>query len=245
MKLLHKAYWFGSTPRELAKPMYNEITNYFEIIECGNDISIISEPDIPLCFFFIKSHDDINLFKSLTRICKNLNKKAIVIYSGEVNHQSISTGRYIYSSISTECEDIENWVTSLNLKIRLDYSKYPTSGVIDSTPTLKASNNPDIDQVVSYINSNLPSQLREEAFAEQCHYSVTYFSKVFRKTMGISFRDYVISKRISLAKQMLVEDKQTKVAVVAYQCGYKDVSYFSRIFKKKTGLTPAGYRQQY
>ncbi|GAL10737.1 transcriptional regulator AraC family [Vibrio astriarenae] len=102
-----------------------------------------------------------------------------------------------------------------------------------------------IEQTLQFIDNNLAVNLNESLLAAQVDYSTTYFSKLFRKSTGVSFRDYVISKRISLAKQMLVEDKAMKVAVVAYQCGYRDVSYFSRIFKKKTGLTPAGYRQQY
>ncbi|MEF3034474.1 helix-turn-helix domain-containing protein [Pseudomonas aeruginosa] len=41
---------------------------------------------------------------------------------------------------------------------------------------------------------------------------------------------------------MIEADTESKIAVIAYQCGYKDVSYFSRIFKKRTGVTPASYR---
>jgi AraC-like DNA-binding protein len=59
------------------------------------------------------------------------------------------------------------------------------------------------------------------------------------------FRDYITEKRISLAKKMLTEEDSMKIAYIAYQCGYRDVSYFSRIFKKKTGLSPASYRQQF
>ncbi|WP_436317789.1 helix-turn-helix domain-containing protein [Vibrio agarivorans] len=102
-----------------------------------------------------------------------------------------------------------------------------------------------IEQALCFIEENLANSLNETSLAAQLDYSTTYFSKLFHKSTGTSFRNYVIAKRISLAKQMLTEDKAIKVAAIAYQCGYKDVSYFSRIFKKKTGLTPASYRQQY
>jgi AraC-like DNA-binding protein len=245
MKLLHKGYWFGSSPLEMPEPLRYELTNYFKIIECGQDISVLSEPEIELCFFYFNDNGDISLFQSLTRLCKNLDKKMIVIYSGGINSTITSATRYIYSSFSTKSEDVDTWVTSLNLNIRLDYSSHSFSKALKVAKPSSTKPNPEISEVVKYIDSNLPSPLREEELADHCHYSVTYFSKLFRKTMGVSFRDYVMSKRISLAKQMLVEDKYSKVAVVAYQCGYKDVSYFSRIFKKKTGLTPASYRQQY
>ncbi|MEF1228493.1 AraC family transcriptional regulator, partial [Vibrio fortis] len=43
--------------------------------------------------------------------------------------------------------------------------------------------------------------------------------------------------------EIMQRDTDSKIAVIAYQCGYKDVSYFSRIFKKRTGVTPASYRR--
>ncbi|WP_394240357.1 helix-turn-helix domain-containing protein [Vibrio astriarenae] len=245
MKLLHKGYWFGTEAKLLPDTMYSEITSYFDIIECENDISILSEPDIHLCFFFFNSDKDITVFHSLIRMCRNLNKKVIAIYTGEANSTITSASRFIYSSITTDTDDICGWAANLNVNIRLDYSHHACVRRLNHKSSTIETSAPEFEAVIRFIDSNLPSQLREEELAEKCHYSVTYFSKLFKKMKGVNFRDYVISKRISLAKQMLVEDKQTKVAVVAYQCGYKDVSYFSRIFKKKTGLTPAGYRQQY
>ncbi|MGR5542331.1 hypothetical protein ACPV5V_27670, partial [Vibrio campbellii] len=51
----------------------------------------------------------------------------IVIYSGGINSTITSATRYIYSSFSTKIEDVDTWVTSLNLNIRLDYSSHSFS----------------------------------------------------------------------------------------------------------------------
>ena len=101
----------------------------------------------------------------------------------------------------------------------------------------------DLVEILRYIDKNLSRTIREEDIAEYCHYSVTYFSKFFHKSIGVSFRDYLTLKRISLAKQLLSEQRKDKISFIAFQCGYNDVSYFSRIFKKKTGFSPAIYRQ--
>jgi AraC-like DNA-binding protein len=84
---------------------------------------------------------------------------------------------------------------------------------------------------------NINKEIREKEIAEKCHCSTTYFSKKFHLHFGVSFRDFVCDKRILLAKKLIEADTESKIAVIAYQCGYKDVSYFSRIFKKRTGVT--------
>ncbi|MCE7637465.1 AraC family transcriptional regulator [Vibrio fluvialis] len=97
--------------------------------------------------------------------------------------------------------------------------------------------------ILRYIELNITKEIREEDIAAYCHYSVSYFSKLFHKVIGISFRDYICNKRIAMAKRLLVDERNAKIAFIAYQCGYHDVSYFSRIFKKKTGISPGVFRQ--
>lgn len=92
------------------------------------------------------------------------------------------------------------------------------------------------------IETQLEGELREDDLASQYGYSVAYFSRTFHSLLGISFRDYLCRKRIALAKRLLIEQPNTKIAVIALQCGYKDLSYFNRIFKKKVGLSPGKYK---
>ncbi|MDR9825869.1 AraC family transcriptional regulator [Vibrio sp. FNV 38] len=245
MSAISKGYWLGGLTNKLAECLKIELDKYFNITECHNDLSIISEPNVIYCFFYFSSSDDFNKFQSASRLCKNLNRYLIVIYSPSIADKSAFDQPFIYSSISTHDENFESWAANLNLSLRMDFSHQVPPQIVPKSSDTKSPQNSEIADIVQYIDENLPNQLQEEALAEKCHYSVTYFSKLFSKSMGVSFKDYLINKRISLAKEMLIEDKSAKIAVVAYQCGYKDVSYFSRIFKKRTGLTPAIYRQQY
>jgi AraC-like DNA-binding protein len=103
----------------------------------------------------------------------------------------------------------------------------------------------EINKVLRYVEQNLHKEVREEDVAALCHYSASYFSKYFRKHLGVCFRDYLIEKRLTLAKDLLKNQPNVKIAYIAYQCGYQDISYFARIFKKRVGVSPATYRQQY
>lgn len=68
-----------------------------------------------------------------------------------------------------------------------------------------------------------------------------YLAASFKKEVGLSVIDYITKKRISLAKEML-EQTNLQILQIAYYIGYNDLSYFSRVFKKQTGMTPTEYK---
>ncbi len=243
MDVLRKGYWIGKSISFIPKDTLYSIERYFQLVENGHDVSVLSEPDIHFCFFFYEKKTNQALLITAIKICKNLRKNLVLIHEGEIEHSLISLG-VIFDHINILNSDINKWLENLSNSINENFNEH--SEVIDfknsSSTVSKSSISKDILGILRYIELNLSKTIREEDVAEYCHYSVTYFSKVFHKSVGMSFRDYLTSKRISLAKQLLTKDRKTKIAFIAYQCGYKDVSYFSRIFKKKTGLSPGAYR---
>lgn len=78
--------------------------------------------------------------------------------------------------------------------------------------------------------------------ASDAGYSVDHFSRVFREVMGQSPRDYQVTARIDRARQLLSESSLT-VSQIADALGYRDVYFFSRQFKQRTGRSPTQYRK--
>lgn len=72
--------------------------------------------------------------------------------------------------------------------------------------------------------------------------SEVYFRKLFKEAFGLSPSQYLISLRIAHAKNLITYEK-ISVAEVATRSGFSDIYYFSRQFKKETGLTPTEYRR--
>jgi AraC-like DNA-binding protein len=68
------------------------------------------------------------------------------------------------------------------------------------------------------------------------------FFKWFKEQFGITPLEYINRERIKLAKQIL-SDKENSVSSVGYQCGFTDVNYFVRLFKKAEGITPGAYKE--
>ena len=73
--------------------------------------------------------------------------------------------------------------------------------------------------------------------------SVSHFSRVFSKVMGQTYTDYVIGRRIGMAKEYLM-NSDLRSSEIGFKVGYKDPHYFSATFKKETGMTPTEYRNR-
>lgn len=79
--------------------------------------------------------------------------------------------------------------------------------------------------------------------AEELGVSTYYLSRLFKKQTGVNFIDYLTKVRIDYAKKMLEESKGT-IREIGFESGYPDPNYFSRLFKKRVGMTPSVYKER-
>jgi AraC-like DNA-binding protein len=103
---------------------------------------------------------------------------------------------------------------------------------------------PRITKSLDYIEENFRSPLSLKEASHTAGISDFHFSRLFTQSVGISFRFYLLSRRIEEAKKLL-EETDKKILNVLYQSGFSDISAFNRNFKRHTGLTPGAYRQKY
>lgn len=101
--------------------------------------------------------------------------------------------------------------------------------------------NPALRKAVEYIQANYTRELTREVVASAVYVSPAYLSTLFRKEMSIGLVDYLNKVRIQEACAVLRE-RNAKVYEVARLSGFHDEKYFSQVFKKWMGLTPAEYR---
>ncbi|WP_099466956.1 response regulator transcription factor [Konateibacter massiliensis] len=95
-----------------------------------------------------------------------------------------------------------------------------------------------------YIQDNYKEPLMLEDVAAATNLSPAYLSTIFKKELGISFTDYLISCRMEKAKELL-KSSEDSIAVIAGEVGYADSRYFSKLFLKVVGLKPSVYRKLY
>ena len=93
-----------------------------------------------------------------------------------------------------------------------------------------------------YIEHHYDDSITLELVAEYVELSPFYLSKLFKDRFGMTFIDYVTEVRINHAKKEMM-DPGRSLKEICYTVGYKDPNYFSRVFKKITGLSPTEYRK--
>jgi len=93
-----------------------------------------------------------------------------------------------------------------------------------------------------YMQENFQSALSRESIAEHFRLSPNHVSRLFRQEGRTGFHDYLNIVRVNRAKFML-KNYGITLKEIAANCGYADVGYFCRIFKKATSVTPTEYRQ--
>ena len=98
-----------------------------------------------------------------------------------------------------------------------------------------------IQEVLVYINNNYTQQLRTEQMAKKFGISVSYLSHEFQKFTNRSVYDYILYRRVMLARQMMLTD--LSLNAIAYQCGFNDYSNFLRVFQRLMGTSPSQFRK--
>lgn len=99
-----------------------------------------------------------------------------------------------------------------------------------------------LKQAVAYIDGNFADEnISLNRVAKEVNISANYLSAVFSQEMGITFVEYLTTKRMDRAKELL-RNTDKRSGEVAAEVGYKDSHYFSFLFKKTQGCTPRDYR---
>ena len=99
----------------------------------------------------------------------------------------------------------------------------------------------NIEEIIYYVQDHYKENLTNERLSEIFHFHPNYISEVFRKKLGKSLHQYIMEVRISNAISMLEAGKMS-ISEIAAVTGFYDSCYFSRYFKKITGVSPKAYK---
>lgn len=104
-----------------------------------------------------------------------------------------------------------------------------------------AGNSSRLHFVLQYIQEHLTERIPVDLLSRKAYLSRNIFFKWFKEQFGITPLEYITRERIKLARQLLADEANT-LSQVSALCGFSDVNYFVRTFKKSEGLTPGAYQ---
>lgn len=105
-----------------------------------------------------------------------------------------------------------------------------------------AKNKSRIGFAVDYIKKNLHQKLSIDSIAKMAYVSKSNFFKMFKDELGTSPNEFILQERINRAKELLAS--QNSIKETAYQTGFSDTNYFTRVFKQLVGVTPKSYQDK-
>jgi AraC-like DNA-binding protein len=103
--------------------------------------------------------------------------------------------------------------------------------------------NSDAPSVAAIMETNYRYNLSMEEFAEMCHRSLSSFKRDFRKTFHEPPGKWLLRKRLEYSA-VLLRNSDSPISQISLECGFEDISHFSRTFRAKFGVPPTAYRKQ-
>lgn len=149
-----------------------------------------------------------------------------------------STDQLIAEKLDGLSEDINTSKTYVDLKdtttqFLIEYTNYAKSRLSGRSLSIQTA--------LQYIDDNYMNKITLDDVANYVYLNSSYLSQLFKKEMNVPFSDYIEEARIKHAK-LLLKETDYSMNQVAEAVGFSSQNYFTRIFKKSTGLTPIKYR---
>lgn len=165
-------------------------------------------------------------------------KSSQVVVSSNVIEKFIDSLEFYFQNPSLVNNDL------LELKIKELILLLVQSKNIDSIMELVADlYSSNTVQVREVIELHLFSNLKLDELAKLCNLSLSSFKREFRKEFNDSPTNYINDRRIEKAKELL-SITELPISEVAYETGFQDSLYFTRLFKNKIGVPPTTYRKE-
>jgi AraC-like DNA-binding protein len=93
----------------------------------------------------------------------------------------------------------------------------------------------------AYIEGHLDEKIKQANLAKQCGMSLSHFSRAFRQISGVGFSEFLVRTRVEKALHLLA-DPNSQITSICYEVGFRDLSYFGRIFRRHVGMSPSQYQ---
>ncbi len=187
-----------------------------------------------LGYIFFATGGNIDIIRTrVAELIVQLSRAAAL--NGGVNRQKIMDISVEYMKTIWTMESIDD-ISSWMSRILSSFTQ-----MVFSTKEIKHID--VIQKVVSYINSNYMNKISLDDIAKEGFLSSSYLSKLFKSEMKMNLSTYINNVRVEKSKLLLLDDSLS-IMDVAMMVGFEEQSYFSKVFRNVTGVSPGKFRQR-
>ncbi len=184
-----------------------------------------------LGYVFFSQGNNLEVIKSRSlELCSLLSRAAIE--GGATSDSILKVNNQLLTVIPT----INN-MDSLCYKLQEAIDAF-TDCMFEHVP---GKNSEVIKKAIKYISKNFADPITLDDVANLVHLNPAYFSTIFKQSTGSSFKEYLNMVRVEESKRLLSNTDYSLIDI-AIATGFENQSYFSKVFKKYTGLTPKQFR---
>ncbi|MFC3341201.1 response regulator [Paenibacillus abyssi] len=216
-----------------------------------DQLAVLRETDEALLVHAVEMNDEAQISIVMNGLFLEWASKEELSYPDEISYQFIGLftklthrlGKSIHAYLKHDQlvkwrhpeqfrskEDIKLWWTARFIELGRSYAGYR----LDRRTKV-------IQQVMEYIDDHIFENITREDAARHVYINSSYLSRLFKEVTGEAFSDIVLRKKMEKAMHLL-QVERVMVYEVADMLGYRDPSYFARVFKKYTGKSPSGFQ---
>ena len=190
-------------------------------------------PDVVFLDIKMPKMDGLTMLKKLR---EEQNETLVIIMSGYAEfsyaQKAIDYGVYKYLTKPINTDELEQIITKIVSRLDEQQPEVEYSGIPDA-----------VRELIETVEKNLSSDIKLNTIADQLHMDAIYLGRLFKKSMGIGFKDYVVQKRMERAQQ-LIRTTNLPISEIAEKVGYREENYFRMSFKRFCGCSPREYKRQ-
>ncbi|HWR41848.1 response regulator transcription factor [Sporomusa sp.] len=194
-------------------------------------------PDIILMDIRIPEISGLEAQKRIVKIVPNVKTIILTAYSEfDYAQEAIKNGVADYLLKPVRPEELVKAIDSAIVSLTKAIS------VVSKGQSSTGTERDILKSVLNYIERHYCLEIKLNAVAELVHLNPQYFSRYFKKEMGITFSNYVMKLRVEKAKKLLA-DTNYPIYRIAAELGFSDPSYFNKVFLKYEKQPPYKYKQ--
>lgn len=178
---------------------------------------------------------------------RRLDKDAVIIFItafDEFNYAkraiSVHALEYLLKPVSEE-ELVTNLEEAIWLTAKAERKKPILKADLQENHHENIKMNAVAENIRNFITQHYKEDISLQDVAGSLNYSEAYFCKIFKQCFDKSFLVYLTDYRVEKAKALLA-DMMINIKDISAEVGYRDSNYFTRVFKRSTGITPTEYR---